>query len=102
MSESRRRRKLEAELMTPLMPREVSGHCRELVRKIAGFLVQWTSHCSAEDRAAALLLAAFGEIARIDDPARRDEFLESMWWAHAEMVPAYRRFQKQGEQQLKC
>jgi hypothetical protein len=61
---------------TALMPGQISDRCRALVRRITATVTHWGLYCSAEDRAAALLVCAFGEIARIDDPDARENFLE--------------------------
>lgn len=44
------------------------------------------SPADAEDRAAALALCLFSEIACIADPVAREAFLSSMWVAHGELV----------------
>jgi hypothetical protein len=81
-----RRRKAIKPVRTALMPGEISDRCRALVRRITATVAHWGLYCSAEDRAAALLICAFGEIARIKDRFVREDFLAGMWAAHDEMV----------------
>jgi len=79
-------RKLE-KFTTCLMPSEVSPSCRQLVKTISGALARWGSHVGPEDRAAACLLVAFGEIARLH-PSERDDFIEAAWRAGIELIAA--------------
>jgi hypothetical protein len=61
--------------------RYVSAIQRALPRRCAGL-------DDREDRAAALLLCAFSEVAHMEDPREREDFVRGIWSAYHEFVPA--------------
>jgi hypothetical protein len=77
--------------LTPLMPRDIPASARALVRGLTRFLPNWRGFCSVEDKAVALLICAFGELARMDESDAR-EFFDATWRAYENLVPANRRF----------
>lgn len=72
-----------------VLPLETTARCCRYVFAIQSALPR---RCPGlddrEDRAAALLLSAFAEIAHMEDPREREDFVRGIWNAYHEFVPA--------------
>jgi hypothetical protein len=88
---SRRRKRLKTSVLDEriILPSETTARCgryvfaiqRSLRRRCAGL-------DDREDRAAALILCAFSDIAHMEDPREREDFVRGIWNAYCEFVPA--------------
>jgi len=71
-----------------MLPKEISGQCKNLVRRIYRAPPRRGVPGDTEDRCAALAICLCSEIACISDPAAREEFIEATVNAVRELTSA--------------
>jgi hypothetical protein len=72
-----------------IVPREATERCRRYVKRLLRALPRQSvldGGADREDRAAALAICLFSEIACIEDPVEREQFLQATLNAHEEIV----------------